>query len=443
MLPTSFLCCSKQFYNSQRRHSYLGYLTPLEFEKKLTLQKVALENVHFYLTTSLATQGVKTFIWAFCVLIIFRQVIMRNLQQITAYLQKLNTKHLDIPLKLDRKQSTNNQPDELEHVVMTINNMRIHLQQATSELEARVAERTSHLARSNAQLKNEIAERQKTEEERDVAERQLLQAQKLEAVGQLAAGIAHEINTPLQFIGDNTNFVYDSFREILEAIEVYEELINVAQEKNVIPESVAQTLQRIADYDLDFLLEQIPSALEETNEGVVRVTKIVSAMKNFSLPGEKEKSPADLNKAIENTTIVARNEWVSVANMKLQFDSDLPLVPCFQSEVNQALLNMIVNSAHAIGEVLKEKKKAKGEIIISTRQDGEFVEIRIDDTGGGIPDSVKDRIFEPFFTTKDVGKGAGQGLSVAYSIFVKKHGGTMNFESKMGIGTTFVIRLPL
>jgi signal transduction histidine kinase len=191
------------------------------------------------------------------------------------------------------------------------------------------------------------------------------------------------------------------------------------------------------------LFEQIPAAIAETLEGVDRVTKIVRAMKEFSHPGGREKSAADLNQAIESTTIVARNEWKYVADLKLELEPELPPVPCFLGEFNQCLLNLIVNAAHAIGDVVKNNPGTKGLITVQTRRDGEHIEVRVRDTGTGIPEAVRSKIFEPFFTTKDVGKGTGQGLAMVYGCIVKRHAGTVTFETEVGKGTTFIIRLPL
>jgi signal transduction histidine kinase len=177
-------------------------------------------------------------------------------------------------------------------------------------------------------------------------------------------------------------------------------------------------------------------------EGVDRVAKIVRAMKDFSHPGTGEKTAVNINLAIENTIMVARNEWKYVAEMVTGQDPNLPLVSCLPDEFNQVLLNLIINAAHAIGEVVGSGSN-KGAITISTRQDGDWAEIRVQDTGTGIPEKIRPKIFDPFFTTKQVGKGTGQGLAIAHSVIVDKHGGTIACETEVGQGTTFVIRLPL
>ena len=281
------------------------------------------------------------------------------------------------------------------------------------------------------------------EKNQQMMEVQLRQSQKLEAIGQLAAGIAHEINTPSQYVGDNTRFLRDSLAGFLRVIGSHKELLAAAKTGQLTPERLAHAEARLVAEDIDYLTEQIPAAITETLEGVGRITKIVRAMKEFSHPGGREKTPSDLNKAIETTVTVARNEWKYVADMSLVLDPALPLVPCFVSEFNQCILNLVVNAAHAIGDVVKQKPGTKGAIEIRTCRVGEMVEVRVKDTGTGIPEALRPRIFEPFFTTKDVGKGTGQGLSIVYSTVVKKHGGTASFESETGKGTTFILCLPI
>ena len=292
-------------------------------------------------------------------------------------------------------------------------------------------------------ISNDITALKAAEQDRQLMEVQLRQAQKLESIGQLAAGIAHEINTPAQYVGDNTRFLRDSFDSIARALSVYGELLRDAKNNAVTPELVSRVEQSLAANDLSYLFEQIPAAIRETLEGVERVNKIVRAMKEFSHPGGKEKAAADLNKAIETTVTVARNEWKYVAEVKLDLDPSLPVVPCFIAEFNQVILNLIVNAAHTIGDVVKLNPGTKGTITVRTRREGDEVEIRVSDTGAGIPEAVRPRIFEPFFTTKEVGKGTGQGLSIVYGSVVKKHGGRVSFETEVGKGTTFILRLPV
>ncbi len=279
--------------------------------------------------------------------------------------------------------------------------------------------------------------------ERKFLESQLAQAQKLESIGQLAAGIAHEINTPTQYVGDNTRFLRDAFTELRGLLEKYAQLAEAAKSGEVTPELLAEVEATVEDVDVDYLQQEIPKAIDQSLEGVERVATIVRAMKEFSHPGVEEKTATDINKAIESTITVARNEWKYVAEVVTDFDPDLPLVPCLAGEFNQVILNIIINAAHAIADVVGNDGDTKGTIKISTRRDGDAVEIRISDTGTGIPEENRDKIFDPFFTTKEVGKGTGQGLAIAHSVVVRKHGGSIAFETEVGKGTTFIIRLPI
>jgi len=271
--------------------------------------------------------------------------------------------------------------------------------------------------------------------ERKVLHQQLLQAQKLESIGQLAAGIAHEINTPTQYIGDNARFLKDAFTDLATVLRSYRERLAAFGQAGT-PAAGAQ------DPDVEYLLKEIPTAIEQTLDGVGRVSTLVSAMKEFSHPGSKQKSEVDLNRAIQSTIVVARNEWKYVADMETTFDSGLKPVLCLPGEINQVMLNLIVNAAHAVSDITQHGEKGKGKIQISTRACDEFVEIRVRDTGTGIPPEAQGRIFDPFFTTKEVGKGTGQGLSIARSVIVDKHQGSIAFETEPGKGTTFIIRLP-
>jgi PAS domain S-box-containing protein len=285
------------------------------------------------------------------------------------------------------------------------------------------------------ELGNDVSERKRATRERKAMEVQLRHAQKLESIGQLAAGIAHEINTPAQYVGDNLHFVQESFGHIQSLIALQEGLIPQGAR------GAREAREAMDEADVPFLMEEIPRALEQAIEGVNRISTLVRAMKEFSHPGQKEKTPSNLNRAIESTITVARNEWKYVADMRTDFDPALPLVPCMVSDFNQVMLNLIVNAAHAISDVVKDG--AKGTITVSTRQNGLFAEVSVADTGSGIPEAVRDRVFDPFFTTKNVGKGSGQGLAISRSVIVDKHGGTIGFETEPGRGTTFVIRLPL
>ena len=292
----------------------------------------------------------------------------------------------------------------------------------------------------NARL-YEQAQREITE--RKLLESQLVQAQKLESIGQLAAGIAHEINTPTQYVGDNTRFFKESFEDINKVLIEFFGLLASIEHENVTPQQVTELKSLIKELDLAYLQEEIPIAIKQTIEGVDRVAHIVRAMKEFSHPGSKEKTLVDINRAIEVTITVARNEWKYVAELETDFDKGLPPVLCHPDEFNQVILNMITNAAFAISKVVDEGSNGKGNIKISTHHNGDWSEIRIRDTGTGIPEAIRDKIFDPFFTTKEVGKGTGQGLAISRSVVVDKHGGMIDFETEEGKGTTFIIRLPL
>jgi len=274
-------------------------------------------------------------------------------------------------------------------------------------------------------------------------EAQLQQSQKMEAIGQLAAGIAHEINTPTQFVGDNTRFFQDSFDDLIDIIKIYKKLIEASKSGSLTDKLIQTAEERIEEFDLDYLEEEIPVAIQHTLKGVGRIAKIVQAMKIFAHPGGEEKEPADINKSIEKTITISRNEWKYVAELITDFDDSLSSVPCFQAELNQVILNLIVNAAHAIAEANKDNPTQMGKIRISTLREDNWAKIYISDTGSGIPEEIRHKIFDLFFTTKEPGKGTGQGLAISHSVIVEKHKGTITLESREGKGTTFIISLPL
>jgi signal transduction histidine kinase len=278
--------------------------------------------------------------------------------------------------------------------------------------------------------------------ERKLLREQLLQAQKLESVGQLAAGIAHEINTPTQYIGDNVRFLKDTFQDLTQVLDIYRRVTLSVGDNGLSRDAVEKVNTEVERFDLGYLLEEGPKAIDQALEGINRVSTLVKAMKEFSHPGTKEKIPLDLNHSIQSTITVARNEWKYVANLETELDPELPPIPCLPGEFNQVILNLIVNSAHAIADTQRDSGGQLGEIKVQTKNYRDWAEIRIQDTGGGIPESIHSRIFEPFFTTKEIGKGTGQGLAIARSVIVDKHDGSIDFESQQGIGTTFIIRLP-
>ncbi len=261
-------------------------------------------------------------------------------------------------------------------------------------------------------------------------ERSLAAAGRLESIGQLSAGIAHEINTPVQFVSDNASFLDTSFGAIIAAAESLEEIANRAD-----PDAVAAIKKT---RDLEFLFEEIPDALVQSREGLDQITKIVRAMKDFAHPGG-DFGPADVNRLIASTVDVSRNEWKYDAEMKLDLAEDLPRPECDQSQIKQVILNMIVNAAHAIAD---RGEDHKGVIAITTSCSDDAVEIKIADTGCGMPPEVMNRMFERFFTTKEVGRGSGQGLAIVHDA-VRSHGGEIDVDSTLGEGTTFIITLPI
>jgi two-component system, NtrC family, sensor kinase len=271
--------------------------------------------------------------------------------------------------------------------------------------------------------------------------RELAGAQKLESVGRLAAGVAHEINTPVQFVTDNVQFVRTSMADLASVIHAYRDLKDAAKSSGDLTKAVRLAEEAEKAADLDYILTDAPQALESSIEGLGRIATIVRSMKEFAHPDQAQKTFADLNQAIRSTLVVAQNEYKHVAELGTQF-GDLPAIPCFLGEINQVVLNLLVNASHAIADVVKGSGNL-GRLDVRTRLDGSEVEISISDTGTGIPESARDKIFDPFFTTKEVGKGTGQGLAIAHSVIVNKHGGTLRFETELGKGTTFFIRLPV
>ncbi len=301
-----------------------------------------------------------------------------------------------------------------------------------SKLAARELAVASHaLQEANSSLMHEMRERAR------VTEGELRLSHKLEAIGQLAAGIAHEINSPMQYIGDNAQFLKSAFVDLCEGLARTKKLcLELGGER-----ATADLLRSIFDeLHIEYLLEQAPKALKGTLEGVGRVTTIVRALKDFAHPDPREKTSCDINSLLETALIVARNEYKYVAEVETAF-AELPLVFCHVGEINQVFLNLLVNAGHAIGEVVGNGG-GKGLIRIETARSESSVTVKITDSGCGIPPEIQDRIFQPFFTTKAAGKGTGQGLAIARSIVVDKHRGTLTFQSRVGHGTTFTICLP-
>lgn len=289
----------------------------------------------------------------------------------------------------------------------------------------------------------DISERRQAEQERQLMEVQLRQAQKLESIGQLAAGISHEINTPTQFVGDNTQFLKEAFADLSALIERYRTLTRNAEQQDDLSALVKAVRDQEEQIDLEFLSEEIPRAIDQSIEGVGRISKIVRAMKEFSHPGVVGKVETDINQAIRTTLEVSRNEWKYVAEIDLDLAEDLPKILCVPDQINQVFLNLVVNAAHAIADVMEQGDGRRGRIGISTRLLDDQIEIRVSDSGTGVPVEIKGRIFDPFFTTKAVGKGTGQGLCIAYTTVVEQHRGSLRVDDNPSGGAVFVVLLPV
>ena len=298
------------------------------------------------------------------------------------------------------------------------------------ELEATVASRTQELVQANVELAEHLRVRERMETE-------LRLSQKLEAVGQLAAGVAHEINTPIQYVADNLQFLRDG---MLSLSTMASKMLTAATaaRSEATARLVDQLHELAADAELDYLSREIPVSLDSVHDGVARIAKIVRAMKELAHPGPREAAAVDLARALQNALDVTAATYRFVADVETEF-APLPPVVCFGSDLNQVFLNLIVNAAHA----MEDKQAGRGQLGIRTSLDGDHAMIAISDTGNGIPEANRERIFDAFFTTKEVGRGTGQGLAISRSIVVDRHGGTLTFDSKVGVGTTFYVRIPI
>jgi PAS domain S-box-containing protein len=262
--------------------------------------------------------------------------------------------------------------------------------------------------------------------DRKDAEARMASSDRLESIGRLAAGVAHEINTPIQYLNDSVTFIRDGVGELLAYIDELHKATTARPENSE---------------DVDYMREELPPALTRVAEGLSRITEIVRSMKVFSHADQREMGEVDLNCSVTSTLVVARSEYRDVADVETDL-GEIPRVICHGGQINQVVLNLVVNAAHAIGDVLK-KGGERGRIVVRSYVENDRVVISIADTGGGIPESIRARIFDPFFTTKEVGRGTGQGLSVSRNVVVKGHGGELDFITEPGAGTTFFVRLPI
>jgi PAS domain S-box-containing protein len=301
------------------------------------------------------------------------------------------------------------------------------------------ADITTRLAQERAQ--RELQERLYDEmRERERMAIELRLAQKLESVGRLAAGIAHEINTPIQYVGDSVLFLQSAVADLEKLRTEYRHALGRLAE-NEPPQAVLAGVNELDSHlELPFLSREIPLAFARTLEGVERVAAIVRAMKEFAHPDSVQHNYADLNHALETTLTVARNEYKYHARIVTRL-GELPLVNCNVGELNQVFLNLIVNAAHAVAT--SGQDASTGQITIVTTAADQQVCVSITDNGCGIPAENLDEVFDPFFTTKPVGLGTGQGLAIARSIVTEKHGGRIEVHSAIGSGATFTIHLPV
>jgi len=271
----------------------------------------------------------------------------------------------------------------------------------------------------------------------------ILHLEKMSSIGRLASGVAHEINTPLQFIGDNTQFLKDSFGMLSSLISSYDSLVKKMQANGLFPDECASIQARETEIELPYLAKEIPVALDQSQEGISRVHHLIGAMKTFSAPAQCEKQNADLNQAVEASIAVSQSEWKSNSDLITNLASDLPLVPCILGDLSQVILHLIDNSVDSIQDAIDAKLIARGVITIKTANENGRAVIIVEDNGHGIPEEIVHKIFDPFFTTKQIGQGTGQGLAISYDIVVNKHQGAVNVTSKPRHGASFRISLPL
>lgn len=304
-------------------------------------------------------------------------------------------------------------------------------QSARKAAEQLLEAKSLELYQSNQELEQSLADLKNTQV-------QLIQASKMESLGTLAGGIAHEINTPIQYIGDNLRFLSDGFGDLKGLIDSYEAVIGKIGEAEGVAAELAALEEEKESADPDYLFGEAVDAAKQSLDGVSQVSRIVLAMKEFAHPRTKEKLPVSLNAIVERATTICRGEWKQNAELEMMLEDDLSEVLGSEGELNQVVLNLVVNASHAIGD----SDQAKGHITVTSKSIETGVRLEVRDNGGGVPEEVQDRIFDAFFTTKEVGKGSGQGLAICHDVIVNKHGGSIRFETEAGVGTAFIIDLP-
>lgn len=267
-------------------------------------------------------------------------------------------------------------------------------------------------------------------------EQEVRQSNRMESIGQLASGIAHEINTPAQYLTNNLTFLRDAYGRLMGMCRQ----LKPAEEDSHIYQARANAL--FADPELEFIRDEIPMAIEQSLEGIQQISHIIKAMKSFTHNSEDKLQYIDLNEAIQATVTIATNQWSKIAQIEGQYDGRLSAIPCYRDLFNQVILSILVNAVQAIEERKRQQQEPAGKIVITTSAEYEHAVVRIADNGVGIDATIIERIFDPFFTTKEVGKGTGQGLSQAYAIIVDMHHGELLVESTVGAGATFILKIP-
>ncbi|MET0792952.1 MAG: ATP-binding protein [Polyangiaceae bacterium] len=324
--------------------------------------------------------------------------------------------------------------EEFDRFSAAVDEAYTHADTARHSVERSLELMSNELLERNEQLQTDLVEIKRLGLE-------LRQADKLRAVGQLAAGVAHEINTPIQFVSDSLSFLQDATNDLSKLADNARQMCALVEQGDDALSALADLKRLAEEMEADYLLREVPLALERSLDGIARVSQIVVALKDFGRPDQRERAFSDLNRGLENTLTVAQSEIRHVADVRLEL-GELPAVPCYAGDINQVFLSLLINAAHAIEERFQDGSQ-RGLIQVRSWHDDLSVCIEIADNGRGISEADRPRIFEPFFTTKSVGKGSGQGLAIARSIIADKHGGSIGFDSEFGIGTRFRVTLPL